>query len=73
MLDTQTRANGYTECNPPVLVNDAAMYGTDKLPKFAADSFRTMRVPPPDPSAAYSRSFGAYRDERCCRGLRGEH
>ncbi|KLI64310.1 serine--tRNA ligase [Aurantiacibacter marinus] len=41
MLDTQTRENGYTECNPPVLVNNAAMYGTDKLPKFAEDSFRT--------------------------------
>ncbi len=41
MLDTQTGANGYTECNPPVLVNDDAMYGTDKLPKFADDSFRT--------------------------------
>ena len=41
MLDTQTRKNGYIECNPPVLVNDDAMYGTDKLPKFAEDSFRT--------------------------------
>jgi seryl-tRNA synthetase len=41
MLDKQTRENGYTECLPPVLVNDAAMYGTDKLPKFAEDSFRT--------------------------------
>lgn len=41
MLDTHVEANGYTECNPPVLVNDAAMYGTDKLPKFAEDSFRT--------------------------------
>ncbi|WP_435418455.1 serine--tRNA ligase [Parerythrobacter aurantius] len=41
MLDTQVDRNGYTECNPPVLVNDAAMYGTDKLPKFAEDSFRT--------------------------------
>ena len=41
MLDKQTRENGYTECNPPVLVNDDAMYGTDKLPKFADDSFRT--------------------------------
>ena len=41
MLDTQTRKNGYTECNPPVLVNGDAMYGTDKLPKFAEDSFRT--------------------------------
>ena len=41
MLDRHIDANGYTECNPPVLVNDGAMYGTDKLPKFAEDSFRT--------------------------------
>ncbi|MXO89406.1 serine--tRNA ligase [Pontixanthobacter aquaemixtae] len=41
MLDQQTGENGYTECAPPVLVNDAAMYGTDKLPKFAEDSFQT--------------------------------
>uniref|UniRef100_UPI00286A296F serine--tRNA ligase n=1 Tax=Novosphingobium sp. TaxID=1874826 RepID=UPI00286A296F len=41
MLDHQTGTNGYTECNPPVLVRDEAMYGTDKLPKFAEDSFRT--------------------------------
>jgi len=40
MLDQQTREQGYTECNPPVLVRDEAMYGTDKLPKFAEDSFR---------------------------------
>jgi seryl-tRNA synthetase len=41
MLDVQTRKHGYTECNPPVLVRDEAMYGTDKLPKFAGDSFYT--------------------------------
>jgi seryl-tRNA synthetase len=41
MLDQQTRENGYTECAPPVLVRDEAMYGTDKLPKFAEDSFHT--------------------------------
>lgn len=41
MLDQQTSENGYTECAPPVLVRDEAMYGTDKLPKFAEDSFRT--------------------------------
>ena len=41
MLDHQTSVNGYSECNTPVLVNDGAMYGTDKLPKFAEDSFRT--------------------------------
>jgi seryl-tRNA synthetase len=41
MLDVQTREHGYEECNPPVLVGDDAMYGTDKLPKFAEDSFNT--------------------------------
>ncbi|KQN26420.1 serine--tRNA ligase [Sphingomonas sp. Leaf33] len=41
MLDRHTAQNGYTECNPPVLVGDGAMYGTDKLPKFAEDSFKT--------------------------------
>jgi seryl-tRNA synthetase len=49
MLDTQVDKNGYTECNPPVLVGDAAMYGTDKLPKFAEDSFKTnIRKPNPE-------------------------
>jgi len=41
MLDLQTREHGYTEVAPPLLVNDAAAYGTDKLPKFAADLFQT--------------------------------
>ncbi|MEM6909847.1 MAG: serine--tRNA ligase [Pseudomonadota bacterium] len=41
MLDHQVGANGYSECAPPVLVRDEAMYGTDKLPKFAEDSFQT--------------------------------
>ncbi len=41
MIDQQAREFGYTECMPPVLVKDEAMYGTDKLPKFAEDSFRT--------------------------------
>ena len=41
MIDHQTAVNGYAECSTPVLVRDEAMYGTDKLPKFAEDSFRT--------------------------------
>jgi len=41
MLDFQTQENGYTEVSPPLLVNDAAAYGTDKLPKFAEDLFQT--------------------------------
>lgn len=41
MIDIQTSENGYTEISPPLLVNDAAAYGTDKLPKFAHDLFHT--------------------------------
>ncbi|QDH13853.1 serine--tRNA ligase [Formicincola oecophyllae] len=41
MLDTHTGEFGYQETTVPVLVNTAAMTGTDKLPKFAEDSFRT--------------------------------
>ncbi len=41
MLDLQTQEHGYTEISPPLLVNDAAAYGTDKLPKFAEDLFQT--------------------------------
>ena len=41
MIDTHVDENGLTEVNPPVLVNDDAMYGTDKLPKFGEDSYQT--------------------------------
>ena len=41
MLDVHVNENGLTETNTPVLVRDDAMYGTDKLPKFAEDSYQT--------------------------------
>src|SRR5690606_37559182 len=41
MLDRQTAVNGYTECAPPLLVRDDAVFGTGQLPKFAEDLFRT--------------------------------
>jgi seryl-tRNA synthetase len=41
MIDLQTTEHGYVEVNPPLMVNDAAAYGTDKLPKFADDLFKT--------------------------------
>jgi len=41
MLDLHTTQHGYTETQVPLLVNDASAYGTDKLPKFAEDLFRT--------------------------------
>lgn len=41
MLDVQTREHGYTEMQPPLLVNAATMTGTGQLPKFEADLFKT--------------------------------
>jgi seryl-tRNA synthetase len=39
MLDLHTGEHGYTEVNPPILVRDAAMFGTAQLPKFYDDQF----------------------------------
>ena len=41
MLDLHTREFGYLEVSPPLLVRDAALFGTGQLPKFAEDQFRT--------------------------------
>ncbi len=41
MLDVHTGEHGYSETMVPLLVNDAAMFGTGQLPKFAEDLFRT--------------------------------
>ncbi|HSL22645.1 MAG TPA: serine--tRNA ligase [Vicinamibacterales bacterium] len=40
MLDLHTREHGYTEVEPPFLVNAAALTGTGNLPKFEGDLFR---------------------------------
>ena len=39
MLDLHTSEHGYVEIAPPVLVRDAAMFGTAQLPKFEEDQF----------------------------------
>jgi seryl-tRNA synthetase len=39
MLDVHTREHGYSETYVPYLVNDATLFGTGQLPKFAADLF----------------------------------
>ena len=41
MLDVQTGPHGYTECAPPLLVRDEAVFGTGQLPKFSEDLFKT--------------------------------
>ncbi|MEK6638949.1 MAG: serine--tRNA ligase [Pseudomonadota bacterium] len=42
MLDLHTTEFGYQEVAPPLLVRDAAMFGTSQLPKFEADLFQTQ-------------------------------
>ena len=39
MLNLHTREHGYSETYVPYLVNDATLFGTGQLPKFAADLF----------------------------------
>jgi len=41
MLDLHTEQFGYIEIAPPILVREQAMFGTNQLPKFAEESFRT--------------------------------
>src|SRR5690606_3158786 len=40
MLDLHTGEHGYTEVEPPFLVNSASLPGTGNLPKFEQDLFR---------------------------------
>lgn len=41
MLDVHTGENGYREVVPPLLVNEAAVFGVGQLPKFEEDLFHT--------------------------------
>jgi seryl-tRNA synthetase len=43
MLDVQTLQHGYTECNTPVIVNEASLRGTGNLPKFEGDLFAVRK------------------------------
>jgi seryl-tRNA synthetase len=40
MLDLHTREHGYTEVEPPFLVNSASLTGTGNLPRFEQDLFK---------------------------------
>jgi seryl-tRNA synthetase len=40
MLDLHGSEHGYQEIDPPLMVRDAAMYGTSQLPKSREDMFR---------------------------------
>ncbi len=40
MLDVHTNENGYREFLPPLMVNEATLFGTGQLPKFEEDLFK---------------------------------
>ena len=56
MLDLHTREHGYTEVEPPFLVNADALRGTGNLPKFEQDLFKIAGewdlLPDPDGGSA---------------------
>jgi seryl-tRNA synthetase len=78
MLDLHTSEHGYVEVSPPVLVRDAAMFGTAQLPKFEDDQFwavsgEVLRQPsneeialldPLDAQAALASRLGGIRSAR---------
>jgi seryl-tRNA synthetase len=70
-LDVHTGENGYTEVNPPILVRDAAMYGTAQLPKFSDDQFPTTFSENQLYQAAY-HSAGAYLTADILMGVQNE-
>ena len=43
LLDLHTGEHGYTEVNPPFLVNSEALVGTTQLPKFEEQQYRCER------------------------------
>ncbi|MGZ8416193.1 MAG: serine--tRNA ligase [Methyloceanibacter sp.] len=43
MLDLHTSEHGYTEINPPLIVNEGTMFGTAQLPKFRKDQYPALR------------------------------
>ncbi len=44
MLDLHTTEHGYLEVNPPLLVRDHTMFGTNQLPKFENDQFWALHT-----------------------------
>jgi seryl-tRNA synthetase len=43
MLDLHTSEHGYTEINPPLIVQEHTMIGTAQLPKFRKDQYPALR------------------------------
>jgi seryl-tRNA synthetase len=71
MLDLHTGEHGYEEINPPVLVRDAAMFGTAQLPKFRDDQFAAGTIGVEDSwiNTAVSESFRDLRERQAAGTL----
>ena len=63
MLDLHTTEHGYTEVQPPLMVNEATVFGTGQLPKFEEDLFVTKaeEIISPD---EFKVTFGTQADFR---------
>ncbi|MDQ0345713.1 serine--tRNA ligase [Ancylobacter vacuolatus] len=57
-IDTHTEEHGYMEVAPPILVNDAAMFGTAQLPKFKDDQFLVGTVLGREHAFGYAGDLG---------------
>ncbi len=64
MLDVHTGEHGYIEVNPPLLVREAAMFGTAQLPKFKDDQFRVSRFATEEDLRPIISEAGRKFDER---------
>ncbi|WP_294892452.1 serine--tRNA ligase [uncultured Gilliamella sp.] len=54
MLDLHTEQHGYSEIYVPYLVNQATLFGTGQLPKFAGDLFHTKPLDEESESSNYA-------------------
>lgn len=54
MIDLHTEQHGYSETYVPYLVNQATLYGTGHLPKFAGDLFHTRPLEEEADSSQYA-------------------
>ena len=71
-LDVHTGEHGYTEVNPPLLVQDDAMFGTAQLPKFEEDQFGIDEVPNDSSSEQARRDASSLSEaglEKCSERL----
>ncbi len=70
MLDLHTSEHGYTEINPPLIVQEHTMIGTAQLPKFREDQYPTLRwVADVDGRKLKMTARGLDKNERSERAL----